>query len=401
MGIKRWTGGTADFLTFNRWDFDKRGKGETPSGNNNVKEVTGSTEQTTQTGSKKDNYGAPFFLSYPLNRSPISKEDSFLIQAVKYRPPEKGKGIGGGLDQDRGIDGLKKDYDKFSEGGSKGIKYNTQMGRSMSSRYDQYSKGNAGFKQFTKFYIELPIPQQISDTTSVTWGESTMNLFTIMGMDIANSIMGQSGKDNWDDLMSMVTQGVQIDGIETGGTLSNTLRSTLAGLAVNQFGANVTANNVLSRGSGNILNSNKELLFDGVNLREFRFDVTFTAREEKEGERIKKIIRSLKQAMSPKADGLGSSEYSKSGGTSAGVFVAAPDLFLLRYLSGGKQHPFLNVFKPCALSALSVNYTGNGNYATYENGTPIHIKMQMTFKETNPIYAEDYDNVPLTDGVGY
>ena len=27
MGIKRWAGGTADFLTFNKWDFDKRGKG--------------------------------------------------------------------------------------------------------------------------------------------------------------------------------------------------------------------------------------------------------------------------------------------------------------------------------------------------------------------------------------
>ena len=292
MGIKRWAGGTADFLTFNKWDFDKRGKGEQPSGNNAVAETTGTTQQTTQTGSKKSNYGAPFFLSYPLNRSPIAKEDSFLIQAVKYRPPEKGDGIGGGFGDtgDKGIEGIKKDYEKFSKGEG-ALKYKTTMGRSMSSRYDQYSKGNAGFKQFTKFYIELPIPQQISDTTSVTWGESTMNLFTIMGMDIANSMMSQSGGDNWDDLMTMVTQGVEVEGIETGGTLSNTVRSTLAGLAVNQFGANVTANNVLSRGSGNILNSNKELLFDGVNLREFRFDVTFTAREQKEGERIKKIIR--------------------------------------------------------------------------------------------------------------
>tara|TARA_B100000902_G_scaffold208295_1_gene198324 strand:- start:767 stop:1963 length:1197 start_codon:yes stop_codon:yes gene_type:complete len=398
MGIKRWAGGTADFLTFNKWDFDKR---NAPTGGDVTAKVTGSTEQTTQSGavkSGKSAYGSPDFLSYPLNRSPNAKEDSLLIQAVKYLPPDKGDGIGSpGFEG--GNDGLKKEYGKFADGTGGPVKYKTQMGRGMSSRYDQYSKGNAGFKEKTKFYIELPIPQQISDTTSVTWGESTMNLFTIMGMDIANSMMQKSGGDNWDDLMTMVTQGVQIEGIEQGGTLSNTLRSTLAGLAVNQFGANVTANNVLSRGSGNILNSNKELLFDGVNLREFRFDVTFTAREDAEGERIKKIIRSLKQAMSPKADGLGSSEYSSSGGSSAGVFISSPDLFLLRYLSGGKPHPFLNVFKPCALAALSVNYTGNGNYATYSNGTPVHIKMQMTFKETNPVYAEDYtDAVP---GVGY
>lgn len=366
-----------------------------------VPETTGSTEQTTQTGAKKPSrYGNPFFLSYPLNRSVNSKEDSLLIQAVKYEPPKAGEGIGGKYEG--GLEGMQKDMDKFEAGGSR-LKYNTTLGRGMNSRYNQYKDGGAkaqGFKEKTKFYIELPIPQQISDTTSVTWGESTMNLFTIMGMDIANSLMQGGAKDNWDNLMTMATQGVEINGLENYGTLSNTLRSTLAGLAVNQFGANVTPNSVLSRGSGQILNSNKELLFDSVNLREFRFDVTFTAREPDEGRRILKIIRSLKEAMAAKADGLGSNNvYSSSGGANAGAFVAAPDLFLLRYLSGGESHPFLNVFKPCALAALSVNYTGNGNYATYDDGTPVHIKMQMTFKETNPIYAEDYnDDVP---GVGY
>ena len=48
---------------------------------------------------------------------------------------------------------------------------------------------------------------------------------------------------------------------------------------------------------------------------------------------------------------------------------------------------------------INDDMNGNGNYATYDDGTPVHIKMQMTFKETNPIYAEDYnDDVP---GVGY
>ena len=269
------------------------------------------------------------------------------------------------------------------------------MGRSMSSRYDRYTSGSAGFKKDTKFYIEIPIPQQISDTTSVTWGESTMNLFTLMGMDVGNRMMQQPLGDTYDDVTQMLTQGVDIQGLENAGNLSQTLRSTLAGLAVNQFGANVTPNNVISRGLGQILNSNKELLFDGVNLREFRFDVTFTPREPKEAARVKEIIRSLKQAMAAKAG----TEYSQSSGATGGIFISAPDLFLLKYLSGGKEHKFLNVFKPCALTSLSVNYTGNGNYATYDDGTPVHIKMQMTFKETNPIYAEDYvDNI---EGVGY
>ena len=365
-----------------------------------VPETTGSTQQTTQVGAKRDsNYGNPKLLSYPLKRSTSSTEDSLLIQAVRYKPPAPGDGIGGELlnsDNSRigaGMDGIAEKKEDISSG--KKLKFKTQLGRGMSSRYDRYTSGSAGFKKDTKFYIEIPIPQQISDTTSVTWGESTMNLFTLMGMDVGNRMMQQPLGDTYDDVTQMLTQGIDIQGLENAGNLSQTLRSTLAGLAVNQFGANVTPNNVISRGLGQILNSNKELLFDGVNLREFRFDVTFTPREPKEAARVKEIIRSLKQAMAAKAG----TEYSQSSGATGGIFISAPDLFLLKYLSGGKEHKFLNVFKPCALTSLSVNYTGNGNYATYDDGTPVHIKMQMTFKETNPIYAEDYvDNI---EGVGY
>lgn len=365
-----------------------------------VPETTGSTQQTTQVGAKRDsNYGNPKLLSYPLKRSTSSTEDSLLIQAVRYKPPAPGDGIGGELlnsDNSKigaGMDGIAEKKEDISSG--KKLKFKTQLGRGMSSRYDRYTSGSAGFKKDTKFYIEIPIPQQISDTTSVTWGESTMNLFTLMGMDVGNRMMQQPLGDTYDDVTQMLTQGVDIQGLENAGNLSQTLRSTLAGLAVNQFGANVTPNNVISRGLGQILNSNKELLFDGVNLREFRFDVTFTPREPKEAARVKEIIRSLKQAMAAKAG----TEYSQSSGATGGIFISAPDLFLLKYLSGGKEHKFLNVFKPCALTSLSVNYTGNGNYATYDDGTPVHIKMQMTFKETNPIYAEDYvDNI---EGVGY
>ena len=48
--------------------------------------------------------------------------------------------------------------------------------------------------------------------------------------------------------------------------------------------------------------------------------------------------------------------------------------------------------------AFGWTYTGGGTYATYEDGTPVHMKMDLSFTELNPIYAEDHDNV---GGVGY
>ena len=52
---------------------------------------------------------------------------------------------------------------------------------------------------------------------------------------------------------------------------------------------------------------------------------------------------------------------------------------------------------------MSVNYTNAGTFASYADGTPVSIQLNMTFKELNPIYHEDYDVFTEKDnlGVGY
>ena len=65
----------------------------------------------------------------------------------------------------------------------------------------------------------------------------------------------------------------------------------------------------------------------------------------------------------------------------------------------------MNQFKLGVLTYMSVNYTAGGNYASYSGKykAPVHMRMQLTFKEVNPVYQEDY--VDLFDagikGVGY
>ena len=63
--------------------------------------------------------------------------------------------------------------------------------------------------------------------------------------------------------------------------------------------------------------------------------------------------------------------------------------------------PFLHKFKQCFLTDISVNYTAEGVYATYENKEPISMTMDLTFKELEPIYDIDYDTRPGTEAVGY
>ena len=72
----------------------------------------------------------------------------------------------------------------------------------------------------------------------------------------------------------------------------------------------------------------------------------------------------------------------------------------MRYRKGTGEHPFLNKFKQCFLENISVNYTGDGVYTTYEGGEPVSMEMTLAFKELAPIYDVDYD-VQGQGGVGY
>jgi hypothetical protein len=105
-------------------------------------------------------------------------------------------------------------------------------------------------------------------------------------------------------------------------------------------------------------------------------------RSRKESDQIKDIIRFFKSESA--------AQKGAAAGEAAGLFLKSPSVFRLRYMSGGRSHPFLNQFKICALNAMSVNYTASGTYATYSDATPVHMQMTLTFQELTPIYREDY-----------
>ena len=77
-------------------------------------------------------------------------------------------------------------------------------------------------------------------------------------------------------------------------------------------------------------------------------------------------------------------------GSAQGIFLQSPDLFQLEYRKNGEPHPFLNKMKLTALTGMNVNYTNAGTYASYDDGTPVNIRMDLTFKEINPIYPSSY-----------
>ncbi len=239
-------------------------------------------------------------------------------------------------------------------------------------------------KSKTKGIIYLPIPQGITDNNSTDWGDSQITAKDAIVMKASSEIMQNPGQA-WKDMMN--TAGV-------GGIDANTkaaINAWLGSAAANALGGNVSAADIISRSTGQVLNPNLETIFRGVHIRQFGFSFDLAPRSTSESQQVKGIIRKFKQHSAAK---------STSQNSGNGIFIKAPDVFQLEYRQGRGKHPFLNTFKPMVLSSMNTNYTGSGTYTTYHDGTPVKITMTLNFTELNPIYSEDYDS-EATIGVGF
>ena len=45
----------------------------------------------------------------------------------------------------------------------------------------------------------------------------------------------------------------------------------------------------------------------------------------------------------------------------------------------------------CSLQSFDVQYTPDGSYSTYDDGSMTSYQVSLQFGELNPIYANDYD----------
>ena len=350
--------------------------------------------------------------TYPIPQGPSERTgDRLLIKCLEYEPPKATNmqvdvlnafmDDGNGNRQFIGMDERKA----IKSGDLKGLK-NQVTGQPlkhddpMEIRFgsvDGNSRMSAGMSSLLKYMIELPIPQELTDSNSVTWGEDRINALEMAALEVAQGVMATSGiGENAANLanaaVTALNTGISIPGLDS--DTQGAVRAAISGAAVGALGSNVSAKSVISRSTGQIMNNNLELLFQGVNLRSFPFTITFSPRDPSESRMVKDIIRRLKQSMAPKIG-------DKAAGAAGGIFLKSPDVFQLKYLKDGTDHPFLNSFKLAALTGMTVNYTNAGTYTTYEDGTPVNLRMSLTFKELNPIYAEDYMQTGAGPGVGY
>ena len=173
--------------------------------------------------------------------------------------------------------------------------------------------------------------------------------------------------------------------------------------------------------SGVILNPNAEMLFGGTEFRNFTLTYKLVPRNEDESLACKNIISTFKQAMLPMhsvagadasvfgtkaTDAVGQEESTRGkwgnfvwdfwgwAGTGRNNnidngFIAVPHLCNVAFMSGSGINENVPQYKMCAITNVDVNYTPDGAWATYGDGSPVAIQLGISFQETKLLFSED------------
>jgi hypothetical protein len=236
----------------------------------------------------------------------------------------------------------------------------------LGDNYD--SDKNLGQQYETVFF---PMQPQLSETNAVSWSDDQLNPIQAGFGDAAKKIIDKLGGADISGAFKEIGAGFD--------TLKTKLQTPeLKSFISAYFAGQAVGANIVGRATGMVINPNLELLFNGPNLRTFQFNFRLTPRSQVESEEIRRIIRAFKRNMA----------VSRS---TSNLFLLSPRIFKLKYIyKNGGEHPYLNKFKPCALSNFQVNYTPDGSYATFDStGSLTAYDLTMSFSEVMPIYAED------------
>jgi len=234
--------------------------------------------------------------------------------------------------------------------------------------------------------VIFPMQPQLSETNAVNWSDDQLN--PVQGM-LGEAAIGLINSDKTDF-------GTGLKGIQNVfGNLFDTAKEALNETGVKAavaayFAGQAVGANLQGRLNGQVINPNLELLFNGPNLRTFNFNFRLTPRFKEESEVIRQIIFAFKRNMSVQR-------------TSANLFLRSPRLFQLEYIyKEGGQHPYLNKFKPCAMTNFQVNYTPDGSYATFdETGSLTAYELTMSFSEIIPIFTDDNEYTENPQDMGF
>lgn len=284
-----------------------------------------------------------------------ASSDFILFEFLKYSPPFS-KVVGSRPDQ--------QPDQRTNTGASAG-------------NYFNYNQNN--YEPADAPAIIMYMPEDISSGFRSNWGGKSFS-------NIASGILRAAGAEGLSKLDNLAT--------EIGNTAERMLKLTGAAALRKSIqsitGDSISNDDIFGSISGAILNPNAELLFQSVDMRNFQLTYKLVPRNDDETKDINDIIKVFKYCTLPSRD-PGNVFGGTSQGTAAG-FIGVPNLCRVSFMKGSNLHPYLPIYKVCAITQVDVNYTPDGAYATYTDGQPVAVQLTLNFQETKLVFAEEIAN---------
>ena len=235
--------------------------------------------------------------------------------------------------------------------------------------------------------IMLPIPQDLGNEIQQGWQGKSFS-----GLGRAAISAGAGGSFN---------NIIQKSGDFTGNIKA--IQDALTSMTLNMIpgvGGNLDVNDISGATRGVVLNPNAELLYDSPEMREIGMSFKMVPKNPAEAQTIKNIVRLFRKAALPQWGGSEDVEIGNEliGGKSLITdnsqrdnFIRVPRLCKFTFMHGSSPHEWITQFKPCAISNVSVNYTPDGTFATYSDGSPVATEIRLSFQETKLIFEDEVD----------
>ena len=223
--------------------------------------------------------------------------------------------------------------------------------------------------------ILLFMPEDVNTQYGANWG----GVGTGVGQRGFAEVVGTKEKDlgtMWKSTLETFKGGAVIDGFAVAKNMMNLT-----------MGGNMTTDQLISGVSGRIINPNVELMYEAPELRGFNLNFKMMPRDPQEGRDIFGICQTLKKAVLPSWGGK-----IKGGEVGVGSLLTLPKIVSVKFMTGNGLNKYVTQYKPCAITNVSINYTPDGSYATYQDGSPVATLLSVQFKELKLVFEQE---VPL------
>jgi hypothetical protein len=223
--------------------------------------------------------------------------------------------------------------------------------------------------------INMYMPQDMEGQYGGNWENQNIANAAKAALGLFGKSAGGKGLEGLADSFDLIKE-MSSNSLTKGTTAANLVS---AALGAANFGS-VSVNDIFSVTTGQVLNPNTEVLYNGPKMRTFALDFKMAPRNQSECDKIRQIIETFKYATLPNYGGAGDENAS---------FVQIPQLVDVTFMTGNKPNEWVTQYKPAVITDFNVSYTPDGAWATLPNGAPVATQITIQFNETKMVYGNE------------